>query len=75
MPRSRKSLTRELAELEQSDSVVGAAAERYDETISRLLGRSRIDKFRNHREGGCRPSICEYRHTREERENDRSAGG
>jgi hypothetical protein len=67
LSKHRKTLSQELAELESKDPAVAAAARKYDETIDRILGRRRIDRFVDHRNGLCDPTRCEYRHTPEER--------
>ena len=70
MVNRKRTLTEELEELERTNPAVAEAAQRYDETVSRLLGRTRIDRFKEHRLGNCQPATCPYLHTKEERETD-----
>lgn len=58
----RKSLTQELEDLERSDPAVAEAARRYDETVDRILHRTRIERFKAHRAGECDPASCLYVH-------------
>lgn len=58
----RKSLTKELEELERTNPEVKEAARKYRDTVDSILHEGRIEKFKIHRAGGCDPAHCEYVH-------------